>query len=116
MSRRWLEARRAAPEQGTDLRIRPARGGLTRTSGPAGFALPAVARRGCPAYSDRRGRIVMVTAQRLPDGSMTHPKGEPGPCERCGIVPEFIIEIVETVADGQTSEQAVASSSSREEP
>jgi hypothetical protein len=52
---------------------------------------------GCPACRDRRGRVVLVTSRSLPDGK-TEPQGDwPPPCERCGEVPEQVVEIVETV-------------------
>ena len=43
-----------------------------------------------------------MTARRQPDGTLTHPDGEPSPCEQCGEVPEFVVEIVETVVEGPT--------------
>jgi hypothetical protein len=54
---------------------------------------------GCPACRDRRGRVVLVTSRSLPDGTVAYPEGEPGPCEHCGVVPEQVIEIVETVVE-----------------
>jgi hypothetical protein len=57
---------------------------------------------GCPACRDRRGRIVLVTAQRLPDGTVVADEDGPQPCARCGQVPEQIIEVVETVVDEST--------------
>lgn len=55
---------------------------------------------GCPACRDRRGRIVLRTAKRLPDGTVVTVEEEPQPCPRCGRIPEQIIEVVETVVDG----------------
>lgn len=52
---------------------------------------------GRPACRDRRGRIVLRTAKRLPDGTVVVVEEEPQPCARCGQVPEQIIEVVETV-------------------
>jgi hypothetical protein len=55
---------------------------------------------GCPACRDRRGRIVMNRARRLPDGTLTYPEWRPAPCERCGKVAEFVIEVVEPFVGG----------------
>lgn len=53
----------------------------------------------CPACRDRRGRIVMTTSQRMPDGT-TAPQGDwPAPCAACGAVPEQLVEIVMPVVD-----------------
>ena len=49
----------------------------------------------CPECRDRKGRIVMVTR-----GDPSSP-ADPVPCPRCGIVPEFVIEIVEVVVNNQ---------------
>ena len=57
---------------------------------------------GCPACCDRRGRIVLLTARRLPDGTVVSADDEPQPCARCGQVPEQIIEVVETVVSERT--------------
>ena len=61
---------------------------------------------GCPACRGRRGRIVMIRAKRLPDDTLAYPDGRPAPCERCGKVPEFVVEIVEPAASA--SEEATA--------
>lgn len=58
--------------------------------------------RGCPACRDRRGRVVWVTAQRLPDGTVVVEKTELQPCARCGQVPEQVIVVVEEVAEART--------------
>ena len=55
---------------------------------------------GCPACRERRGRTVLWTAQRLPDGTLA--PGEPGedepqPCVRCGQIPEQIIKVLEVI-------------------
>jgi hypothetical protein len=57
---------------------------------------------GCPACRGRRGRIVMNRARRLADGTLAYPEGRPSPCERCGKVAEFIIEVVEPFVGGPT--------------
>ena len=57
---------------------------------------------GCPACRDRRGRIVMVDARLRADGTETQIEGRPTPCECCGEMPEFIVQIVETVVDNPT--------------
>jgi hypothetical protein len=54
---------------------------------------------GCPACRDRRGCFVMVTSRCLPDGTVAYPDEEPAPCDQCGIVPERVIEVVETVVE-----------------
>jgi len=48
---------------------------------------------------DRRGCIVLVTGRRQPDDTVAYPEGEPAPCEQCGVVPEQVIAIVETVVE-----------------
>ena len=55
---------------------------------------------GCPACRSRRGFIVMIRARRLADGTLTYPEGQPSPCERCGKVAEFVIEVVEPFVNG----------------
>ena len=52
---------------------------------------------GCPACRERRGRTVLLTAQRLPDGTLAPGEDEPQPCVRCGQIPEQIIEIIEVI-------------------
>jgi hypothetical protein len=53
---------------------------------------------GCPACRDRRGFHVMVTAERLPDGTLTYPNDDmPKPCEKCGEIPEAITIIMHVV-------------------
>ena len=52
---------------------------------------------GCPACRERRGRIVLLTGQRLPDGTLAPVEDEPMPCVRCGQVPEQIIEVIEGI-------------------
>jgi hypothetical protein len=54
---------------------------------------------GCPACRDRRGRIVLVTARQLPDGTLVSEEKEPQPCAHCGQVPE---QLIEAVVDAQT--------------
>jgi hypothetical protein len=39
----------------------------------------------------------MVRAHRLPDGTRTQQDDVPAACALCGIIPEFIIEIVEPI-------------------
>jgi hypothetical protein len=56
---------------------------------------------GCPACRDRRGRHIFVTARRQPDGTLTYPEGGPAPCGVCGVVPEFVIEVVEVVVESR---------------
>jgi hypothetical protein len=52
---------------------------------------------GCPACRERRGWTVLLTARRLPDGTVAPVEGEPQPCVRCGQVPEQIIAVVEVI-------------------
>jgi hypothetical protein len=55
---------------------------------------------GCPACRERRGFNVLVNARRMPDGTVTYPDDDrPKPCEKCGEVPELIIEIVRVVVE-----------------
>ncbi len=57
---------------------------------------------GCPGCRGRRGRIVMTRVRRLADGTLASPEGQPAPCERCGRVAEFIIEVVEPFVNEPT--------------
>jgi hypothetical protein len=57
---------------------------------------------GCPACRGRRGRIVLLRAEQLPDGTGAVVDGPPTPCARCGQIPEQIIEVVETVVGERT--------------
>lgn len=61
---------------------------------------------GCPACRDRRGRIVLLTAEQLPDGTVTLVDGQPTPCACCGQVPEHIIEVIESVVETPTAQAA----------
>jgi hypothetical protein len=54
---------------------------------------------GCPACRDRRGRIVLWTAERLPDGTAVGVEKEPQACTRCGQIPEQILEVVLEVVE-----------------
>jgi hypothetical protein len=56
--------------------------------------------RGCPACRARRGLIAIVDVTPLPDGTAAYAADAPLPCERCGVVPESVIEIVEVVVEG----------------
>jgi hypothetical protein len=56
-------------------------------------AVPA----GCPACRDRRGRELLHIRRQNLDGTCSSVNGEPLPCERCGNVPEELIEMVEVV-------------------
>jgi len=49
---------------------------------------------GCLACRDRRGRSVMVDADRQADGSVVLRDPEPEACAQCGIVPEFLITVI----------------------
>jgi hypothetical protein len=53
---------------------------------------------GCLACRDRRGRHVLINALKLPDDTLTYPNNDhPLPCEQCGLVPEFVIAVVQKV-------------------
>jgi hypothetical protein len=55
---------------------------------------------GCPGCRDRRGFHVLVNVNELPDGTLTYPDDDkPKPCEQCGEVPEFSIEVVRKVVE-----------------
>ena len=55
--------------------------------------------RGCPACRARRGLITLVDVTTLPDGTVAYAADAPQPCERCGVVPESVIKIVEVVVE-----------------
>jgi len=55
--------------------------------------------RGCPACRARRGLITLVDVTTLPDGTVAYAADAPQPCERCGVVPEAVVEIVEVVVE-----------------
>ena len=59
--------------------------------------------RGCPACRARRGLIAIVDVTPLPDGTVAYPADAPQPCERCGAVPESVIEIVEVVVESRAA-------------
>jgi hypothetical protein len=50
--------------------------------------------RGCPACRLRRGRIVAVESEELPDGTKARLGDRPMPCTLCGELPEKIVEVV----------------------
>src|SRR5881392_3313927 len=50
--------------------------------------------RGCPACRQRRGQTTVLDVRRLPDGTVAYLGDAPKPCERRGVVPEFIVEVV----------------------
>jgi hypothetical protein len=52
---------------------------------------------GCPACRHRRGRELLHIFRQNPDATRSSVTGEPQPCERCGDVPEEVIELVEVV-------------------
>jgi hypothetical protein len=59
----------------------------------------------CPACRDRRRRSVVVAVEETPDGGTTYPETKPAKCERCGIVPELVIEIVERLVDADEEDR-----------
>ena len=54
---------------------------------------------GCPACRARRGLTAMVDVTPLQEGMVADAADAPMPCERCGVVPESAIEIVEVVVE-----------------
>jgi hypothetical protein len=61
----------------------------------------------CPACRDRRGRAVLITVEKQADGTMRDLKPRPPVCERCGEIPEQIIELCEQVVTVQDRRAAV---------
>jgi hypothetical protein len=59
--------------------------------------LEAAVPTGCPACHHRRGGTLLHISQQNPDGTLRSVSGDPQPCERCGEVPEAVVEIVEVV-------------------
>ena len=55
--------------------------------------------RGCPVCRARRGLTAMVDVTPLQEGMVADAADAPMPCERCGVVPESAIEIVEVVVE-----------------
>ena len=55
--------------------------------------------RGCPVCRARRGLTAMVDVTPMPEGMVADAADAPMPCERCGVVPESAIEIVEVVVE-----------------
>ena len=53
----------------------------------------------CPACRPRRGLTAMVDVTPMPEGMVADAADAPMPCERCGVVPESAIEIVEVVVE-----------------
>ena len=58
---------------------------------------------GCTACCARRALIAMVDATPQPEGTVVHPVDVPEPCERCGVVPESVIEIAEVVVESRAA-------------
>jgi hypothetical protein len=57
---------------------------------------------GCPTCRDRRGRIVLRTAEPLPDGTVVWDQDEPQPCQRCGQISEQVIEVIMSAVKSPT--------------
>jgi hypothetical protein len=55
---------------------------------------------GSPGCCDRRGRIVLVQAHRLADGSVVLRGTKPEACGLCGAVPEHVVKLILSVAGG----------------
>jgi hypothetical protein len=47
----------------------------------------------------------LVSVEETPDGGTTYPEGKPAKCERCGFVPEFVIEIVERLVGAEEEDR-----------
>jgi hypothetical protein len=56
-------------------------------------------RSGCPGCRERRGLGVLVIVTRQPDGTILRSPEAPPPCDRCGTVPEEILEVIQTVVE-----------------
>jgi hypothetical protein len=54
---------------------------------------------GCRARSDRRRSALLHIHPQNPDGTISSETDDPQPCERCGEVPEEIIEIVDVLVE-----------------
>jgi hypothetical protein len=65
---------------------------------------------GCLACRRRRADTVMVGSRRLPDGTATRDGEWPAPCERCGEIPEGIIEVVEAEVTREDTDRLAAGS------
>ena len=55
--------------------------------------------RSCPTCRPRRGLAAMVDVTPMPEGMVADAADAPMPCERCGAVPEAVVEIVEVVVE-----------------
>ena len=55
--------------------------------------------RSCPACRPRRGLTALVDVTPMPEGMVADAADAPMPCERRGVVPESVIEIVEVVIE-----------------
>jgi hypothetical protein len=55
---------------------------------------------GCSGCRDRRGRVVMVEADRLADGSVVLRDQKPPACAQCGVVPENVVTVILSVVGG----------------
>jgi hypothetical protein len=53
----------------------------------------------CPGCRGRRGRIVLVEAERLADSSVVPRDQQPEACAQCGIVPENVVKISLSVVE-----------------
>ena len=58
----------------------------------------------CPACRHRRGLTVTVISDQHDDGTVTEPEGLPAACERCGEIPERIIQIVVVVVSASAGD------------
>ena len=59
--------------------------------------LEAAVPTGCPACRDRRGRAFFRFYRQFPDGTVVPADAAPLRCERCGEVPEEVVELIEVV-------------------
>jgi hypothetical protein len=59
--------------------------------------LEAAVLTGCTGCRDRLGSTLLHIRQQNPDGTLRSVSGEPRPCQRCGKVPEDVVELIEVV-------------------
>ena len=59
--------------------------------------------RSCPACRPRRGLTALVDVTPMPEGMVAGAADAPLPCERCGAVPESVVEVVEVVVESRAA-------------
>jgi hypothetical protein len=53
----------------------------------------------CPACRERKGHHALVGVTQFADGTIVYPDDAPKPCEQCGVIPEFVIQVVMEVVE-----------------